>query len=628
MKKIGIVAVPFGLVALVTFVGSTASRGVMLMNRIGPSTIDLFVANADGSGERKLFSNSDFDYNGSFSADGRWIVFTSERAGYGQADLYRVHPDGSGLERLTDYPGVDDQASFSPDATQVAFVSTRGEGHKASIWILDVATKKARQLTGGSDLQVTNGKPDGFFRPSWSPDGQWIAFSSDRLTEWTGHENGAGAGHRQTLSIYIVHPDGTGVKRLTQGGTNSAGTPQWSPDSTRVIFYELPSNTGGRGGGVAAPGQTPGSISQIVAVDIASGARTELTSGPGAKVRPQLLPGGRVGYLLKSVPRDSTTPVGIAYSDGAKGIPGNLRAPAWSPDGKLVVYERQNFAARPQGQLLYSWDPEYEYHYTDVFPMYSKDGVLVTTDLNSTMGNPQTSVSTWNTDGATGRKRVFFDPSGSAMMAAWSPDGKQIVFGFGTFFGGRSVRPAQIKIMNADGSNVRTLTDGPVNTGFPNWSPDGKSIVYRVWGNDANHVEQRGLRLMTLADHSVKVLSTEWDNFPFFSPAGDRIIFTRQRADDKDFDVFTMKPDGTDVKQLTTTPGTDGHATWTPDGKRIFFMSARTGFKDEREMYDNSPQPYAQNFIMNADGTGVRQLTESRWEDSMPIYVPQTKGRP
>ena len=44
---------------------ATAPRGVMLMNRLGPSTIDLFVANADGSGERKLFSNSDFDYDGS-----------------------------------------------------------------------------------------------------------------------------------------------------------------------------------------------------------------------------------------------------------------------------------------------------------------------------------------------------------------------------------------------------------------------------------------------------------------------------------------------------------------------------------------------------------------------------------
>jgi len=200
------------------------------------------------------------------------------------------------------------------------------------------------------------------------------------------------------------------------------------------------------------------------------------------------------------------------------------------------------------------------------------------------------------------------------------------VFGFGTFFGGRNQRPAQIKMMNADGSNVRALTENLPNAGFPNWSPDGRSIVYRVWGYDEKHVEQRGLRLMNLADHSIKVLSTEWDNFPFFSPSGDRILFTRQKRRDQDFDIFTMWPDGSDVRQLTSTPGTDGHATWTGDGTRIFFMSTRTGFKDEREMYDNSPQPYAQVFIMDADGSHVRQLTQSRWEDSMPVYVPQASG--
>ena len=222
----------------------------------------------------------------------------------------------------------------------------------------------------------------------------------------------------------------------------------------------------------------------------------------------------------------------------------------------------------------------------------------MTTDLlrGETGNNPHVSLSTWNADGYTGRKRIFSDWEGSAMMASWSPDGKQLVFGFGTFFGGRNQRPAQIMTMNADGSNAKALTAGAPNAGFPDWSPDGKSIVYRVWGYDDKRVEQRGLRLMNLGDRSIKVLTSEWDNFPFFSPAGDRILFTRQKASDKDFDIFTMKPDGTDVKQLTTWPGTDGHATWTPDGKQILHMGTRSGFKDEAPMYDNSPQPLRADF--------------------------------
>src|SRR5882762_5250545 len=104
---------------------STAGKGVMLMNRIGPSSADLFIANGDGSGERRLLQSPGFDYDASFSPDGQWIVFTSERAGAGQADIYRVRPNGSGLERLTDSPAVDDQAALSADNTQLAFVSTR-----------------------------------------------------------------------------------------------------------------------------------------------------------------------------------------------------------------------------------------------------------------------------------------------------------------------------------------------------------------------------------------------------------------------------------------------------------------------------------------------------------------------
>ena len=105
---------------------SAAGRHTMLMNRLGPSAMTLYIANGDGSGERPLFPTSGFDYNASFSPEGRWIVFTSERGGSGQADLYRVHPDGSALERLTDDPDLDDQGVISPDGRQLAFVSTRG----------------------------------------------------------------------------------------------------------------------------------------------------------------------------------------------------------------------------------------------------------------------------------------------------------------------------------------------------------------------------------------------------------------------------------------------------------------------------------------------------------------------
>src|SRR5260370_26154356 len=94
MKIRGIVySLAFGCAVALSL--SAAPRQTMLMNRLGPSQMTLYIANADGSEERPLFSSSRLDYNASFSPAGKWIVFTSERNGYGRAVLYRVRVDGS-----------------------------------------------------------------------------------------------------------------------------------------------------------------------------------------------------------------------------------------------------------------------------------------------------------------------------------------------------------------------------------------------------------------------------------------------------------------------------------------------------------------------------------------------------
>jgi hypothetical protein len=71
-------------------------KGVVLMNRIGPSSSELHIANADGTGERKFLDNSIFDYHACYSDDGKWVLFTSERNGLGQSDVFRARPDGTG----------------------------------------------------------------------------------------------------------------------------------------------------------------------------------------------------------------------------------------------------------------------------------------------------------------------------------------------------------------------------------------------------------------------------------------------------------------------------------------------------------------------------------------------------
>lgn len=587
-----------------SFTLSAMAKDVMLMNRIGPSKCELHVANADGTWEHKLLAAPGFDYHASYSYDGKWIVFTSERSGSGQADIYRVHPDGTGLEQLTDDPGLDDQGVLSPDDTQVAFVSTR-ETHRANIWILDLKVKQFRNLTGQRGVQGDPTKPDAFLRPAWSPDGKWIAFSSDRNTGWKGHGNGSGWEHVQELSVYVIHPDGTGLRRITEPGICS-GSPKWSADSKQVVFYEIPveSTWDARVFFLSTK-----ATSQIVSVDVATGKRTQQTSGPGLKLTPQFLPDGRIGFLTKTG-RDE----GIGYTQGKGTFPGSLRSPSWSPDATQVIYEKVDYSPRPQNQLLYSWDPDYEYRYTDVFPSFSKDGTLLVTNKDV-----DSSIVTMDADG--GNKRVVYKAvDGVAFAPSWSPDGQSITFGFGSFLQGRRSGPGKIMMVHRDGTGAQEVTSGIPNAGFPSFSADGKEIVFRSWGAD-----EMGLRILSLENHTVRVLTNGGDNLPYWSPDGSRILFTRKQDDN--FDIYTIKPDGTDLRRVTTFPANDAHAVWSQDGKYILWNSGEYGFKDEAALYDNSFQPYGSIWIMKADGTEKRQLTDSHWEDAMPCFVPKTGAK-
>jgi Tol biopolymer transport system component len=120
----------------------------------------------------------------------------------------------------------------------------------------------------------------------------------------------------------------------------------------------------------------------------------------------------------------------------------------------------------------------------------------------------------------------------------------------------------------------------------------------------------------------VKVLTKDYDNLPFWSPDGGLITFTRKH-EGNNFDIYTIRPDGTDLRQLTTSPANDAHAMWTIDSKRLVWSSGMYGFRNEAALYDNTFQPYGALFIMDANGTNKRQLTDSPWEDALAAFVTQ-----
>ncbi|KAL5355603.1 hypothetical protein BJX96DRAFT_141542 [Aspergillus floccosus] len=614
---------------------SNHTKGIFLMNRIAPSTSELYIANVDGTNEHPLLSDPIFEYHAEFSPDGQWITFTAERNGDGNSDIYRVRPDGSDLEKLMATPAVEDSVVISPDGRHAAYVSTAGS-LKANIIGLDLKTSAQRNLTEVPAKTANQTLMNGYFKPAWSPDSKWIVFSSDRNTDWAGHgdkvfQGLSGWEHTQELSIYAIRVDGSGFRQVATKPGYSLGSPKWSPDGKRIVFYEM---TREATWCTHRPESIDSTSSVIVSIDFATGKdRRVEVNGSGVKAFPQYINDSTIGYHLKGTSKE-----GIYTTDGIY-VNRTVRSPSWSPDGKYIVYEKTEWNIRPLEKKLYSWLPDWETRFVDVFPQfnYAQNRYVMT---EKQLGN--SSVVSLNPDGSA-EKLVYNNvesglmPSSlvssglaGAFQPAWSPDGEWVVFGEGAWFQTRAEMGGWLIRATANGSYSETLTNSSVsitntsiiNSGFPSYSHDGRKIVFRVWGANSTKGDrsQLGLRLLDLETREITVLTSEWDNLPFFSPDGERIVFTRKTGV-YNYDVCTIRPDGTDLRVLTSSGANDAHAVWSLVDGRIMYSTGEYGFQYEAALYDDTFQPYGQIQIMDIDGSNKQALTNSIWEDSMPMFL-------
>jgi Tol biopolymer transport system component len=244
-------------------------------------------------------------------------------------DVFTMNADGSGFRRITKLPGAEFDGAWSPDGRSIVYRdSRRGINEDDEIYIVAADGSQARNLTMNPAAND--------WGPDWSPDGQWIAFNSDR-------DGGA-------LGGYLVHPDGTDLRPIQATGWFEY--PSFSPDGRRIAF------TGHAGSGY-----------DVYTVELVTGRTTQLTDSPGDDTWPVWSPDGR--SIAFSSERDDCTraeptvdcwrsddpgehhDVWIMDPDG-----GNQRrvSPeigqfmAWSPDSRyLLVSGRTLFVVRPDG---------------------------------------------------------------------------------------------------------------------------------------------------------------------------------------------------------------------------------------------------------------------------------------
>src|SRR5688500_11416698 len=201
--------------------------------------------------------------------------------------------------------------------------------------------------------------------------------------------------------------------------------------------------------------------------------------------------------------------------------------------------------------------------------------------------------------------------------AVWSPDGKTIAF-YGVQFTpdsrGQLIAGApHIFLVDVD-TRVQTplVTDRrePVRGRFPSWSPNGETIAFDTAGPGSNiaviNIDGTGLKQLT-HDATARNIRPDW------SPDGRKIAFARGSAGNEQ--IFTMNADGSSVVRLTDPNfGAQGNAPdWSPDGRRIVFQSNR----------DSTTEPaHDQIYVMNADGSGQRRLTNHPRPDADPEWSP------
>ena len=473
------------------------------------------------------------------------IYFFAMRNRIASAPANNSSSNNAGLVRptqITTWAGFDCYPSLSPDGNSIAYSSDRS-GH-FEIYI--------KQLTpGGREVQLTSDGSENF-EPSWSPDGKLIAYAS-----------------KLHGGVWVVPALGGSARQLTETGSY----PSWSPDGSQIAFQS--SAVGDDFGSIASGALTPSTIRVVSSQGGEAKQITQVGNPTGGHGSASWSPDGKRIVFASYDPE--RTDVWMVEIGG--GQPKRIAAgyePIYSPDGKNLYFasfgQNLNFGISKL-PLSESGDPvgkpiEIVSSTTGRYkrPTLSADGkkiaygtVVINSNIYSVPVAPKT--------GEPGGQPVALtrDTSYRNSSPMISPDGSRIAY--------HAIRvgsSADVYVMNADGGNPVQITSNPDKDERPNWFPDGDQLAFL-----SRREGRTGMWAVSLkSGRERKLFEASQDmTFPRLSPDGKQIVFNSKRSGTTN--LWIVPVEGGEPKALTFDKEAMGFACWSPDNKYVAFEITR-----------------------------------------------------
>ena len=187
----------------------------------------IFEANLDGSGLKPLTNAKGYNAEGSYSADGKAIVFCSNRSGEKNLELYIMDADGSNVRQLTSAPNCYNGGPFfSPDGKRVIFRSDRKKKDHLQLYVINSDGTGERALTDDQNWV--------FWAPYWHPDGKHIVYTA------ADHSNPA---MRPNYDVYWMNVDNGQKVRITYA-PGADVLPVLSPDGKKLMWTSTRDGSG------------------------------------------------------------------------------------------------------------------------------------------------------------------------------------------------------------------------------------------------------------------------------------------------------------------------------------------------------------------------------------------------